>query len=220
FHELSVTELNKHLSSLMPGLSAKVFRTFNASVTLEKELPRVLPGDDVAVKIVSYNDANRKVAILCNHQRSVPKGFGSTVDKMNATLSQLNDQLNELQAMRVAVKKNKPKAIQLRQDDADDADDADTKKAQLHRFTKVPTVEQVDKKIDSWTKKVKALDLRLKDKNDNKEVALGTSKINYMDPRITVAWAKRNEVPISAVFPKALREKFVWSMDVDSNWSF
>ncbi|RHZ33919.1 hypothetical protein DYB37_002867 [Aphanomyces astaci] len=168
FHELSVTELNKHLSSLMPGLSAKVFRTFNASVTLEKELPRVLPGDDVAVKIVSYNDANRKVAILCNHQRSVPKGFGSTVDKMNATLSQLNDQLNELQAMRVAVKKNKPKAIQLRQDDADDADDADAKKAQLHRFTKVPT----------------------------------------------------NEVPISAVFPKALREKFVWSMDVDSNWSF
>ncbi|ETW03748.1 hypothetical protein H310_05117 [Aphanomyces invadans] len=218
FNELSVTELNKHLSSLMPGLSAKVFRTFNASVTLEKELPKVLEGDDVAVKVVAYNDANRKVAILCNHQRTVPKGFGSTVDKMSANLAQLKDQLKELEEMRIAVKKNKPKSIQLRQDD--DGDDADEKKAQLHRFVKVPTVEQVDKKIESWSKKVKALDLRLKDKNDNKEVALGTSKINYMDPRITVAWAKRNEVPISAVFPKALREKFVWSMDVDPNWAF
>ncbi|RHY27951.1 hypothetical protein DYB32_006408 [Aphanomyces invadans] len=217
FNELSVTELNKHLSSLMPGLSAKVFRTFNASVTLEKELPKVLEGDDVAVKVVAYNDANRKVAILCNHQRTVPKGFGSTVDKMSANLAQLKDQLKELEEMRIAVKKNKPKSIQLRQDD--DGDDADEKKAQLHRFVKVPTVEQVDKKIESWSKKVKALDLRLKDKNDNKEVALGTSKINYMDPRITVAWAKR-VLPISAVFPKALREKFVWSMDVDPNWAF
>lgn len=27
--------------------------------------------------------------------------------------------------------------------------------------------------------------------DDNKQVALGTAKINYMDPRITVAWCKR-----------------------------
>ncbi|KAF0692190.1 Aste57867_16703 [Aphanomyces stellatus] len=219
FHELSVTELNKHLSSLMPGLSAKVFRTFNASVTLEKELPRVLDGDDVAVKVVAYNNANRKVAILCNHQRTVPKTFGSTVDRMSGQLNQLKDQLKELEEMRIAVKKKNTKSIQLRQDETDD-DDAETKKAQAHRFVKVPTTDQIDKKIDSWAKKIKALDLRLKDKNDNKEVALTTSKINYMDPRITVAWAKRNEVPISGVFPKALREKFVWSMDVDPNWTF
>jgi hypothetical protein len=31
-------------------------------------------------------------------------------------------------------------------------------------------------------------------KEDLKTVALGTSKINYMDPRITIAWCKRNEV--------------------------
>lgn len=32
------TTLNKRLNDFMPGLSAKVFRTYNASVTLEKEL--------------------------------------------------------------------------------------------------------------------------------------------------------------------------------------
>lgn len=30
--------LNKHLSSLMPGLTAKVFRTYNASITLQQQL--------------------------------------------------------------------------------------------------------------------------------------------------------------------------------------
>ena len=33
------TTLNKRLAEFMPGLSAKVFRTYNASVTLQKELP-------------------------------------------------------------------------------------------------------------------------------------------------------------------------------------
>lgn len=36
-------------------------------------------------------------------------------------------------------------------------------------------------------------------KEELKTVALGTSKINYLDPRITVAWCKRNEVPIEKV---------------------
>ena len=31
--------MNDHFKTIMPGLSAKVFRTYNASITLEKELP-------------------------------------------------------------------------------------------------------------------------------------------------------------------------------------
>ena len=39
----------------------------------------------------------------------------------------------------------------------------------------------------------------MRNKDENKSVALGTSKINYMDPRVTVSWCKRNEVPIDKV---------------------
>lgn len=35
---LQTSVLNKHLSSLMPGLTAKVFRTYNASITLQQQL--------------------------------------------------------------------------------------------------------------------------------------------------------------------------------------
>lgn len=30
--------------------------------------------------------------------------------------------------------------------------------------------------------------LQITDKDENKQIALGTSKLNYLDPRITVAW--------------------------------
>ena len=50
--------------------------------------------------------------------------------------------------------------------------------------------------LDSKIEKIE-LDKRLKE--DLKTVALGTSKINYLDPRISVAWCKRNEVPIEKV---------------------
>ena len=32
------------------------------------------------------------------------------------------------------------------------------------------------------------LEIQLTDKDENKDIALGTSKLNYLDPRITVAW--------------------------------
>lgn len=36
FDELDTSKLNAHLKELMPGLTAKVFRTYNASVTLDE----------------------------------------------------------------------------------------------------------------------------------------------------------------------------------------
>jgi DNA topoisomerase-1 len=39
FEKLDTTKLNLHLKAIMPGLTAKVFRTYNASVTLDKLVP-------------------------------------------------------------------------------------------------------------------------------------------------------------------------------------
>ena len=60
----------------------------------------------------------------------------------------------------------------------------------------------------------------MKNKDENKSVALGTSKINYMDPRITVAWCKQHEMPIEKVFARTLRDKFPWAMSVPAEWRF
>lgn len=38
FPSLQTSILNKHLQELMDGLTAKVFRTYNASITLQQQL--------------------------------------------------------------------------------------------------------------------------------------------------------------------------------------
>jgi DNA topoisomerase-1 len=63
-------------------------------------------------------------------------------------------------------------------------------------------------------------DTQLKMKEDNKSVALGTSKINYMDPRISVAFCKRANLPIEKVFTGSMRSKFPWAMFSQSTYQF
>jgi DNA topoisomerase-1 len=98
FDTLTPPVLNKHLDSLMKGLTAKVFRTYNASVTLEKELPLAedLEGLSVQDKVVRYNAANRQVAILCNHQKTVSKAAETMFEGLNDKLNVLKDQLRQL----------------------------------------------------------------------------------------------------------------------------
>lgn len=58
----------------------------------------------------------------------------------------------------------------------------------------------------------------LKQKDNEKDIALGTSKTNYNDPRISVAWCKKNDVKIEKVFPKNLLGKFLWAMYTEVEW--
>ena len=67
----------------MKGLTAKVFRTYNASWTLQEQLDAGTPKSaSVTEKLAAYNKANRAVAVLCNHQKTVSKGHGDSMMKM------------------------------------------------------------------------------------------------------------------------------------------
>ena len=74
--------------------------------------------------------------------------------------------------------------------------------------------------MKSLEEKVKKMSMKLKEREDNKQVALGTSKLNYMDPRITVSWCKKNEVNIEKIFTKTTRDKFPWAMYTGPDYSF
>lgn len=49
-------------------------------------------------------------------------------------------------------------------------------------------VEQAEKKLKRTEEALKKLEVLATDREENKDVALGTSKLNYLDPRISVAW--------------------------------
>ena len=54
FDRLNTSILNEYLSSLMPGLTAKVFRTYNASITLQDQLNKLTDPDDNIPSKVNY----------------------------------------------------------------------------------------------------------------------------------------------------------------------
>jgi len=82
------------------------------------------------------------------------------------------------------------------------------------------TSEKLRIQIEKFTERITATNLLKQDKEDNKTTALGTSKINYLDPRISIAWCKKHDVPIAKIFNKSLREKFRWALDVEADWEF
>merc|ERR1711884_981539 len=106
FDRLNTTILNEYLNSLMPGLTAKVFRTYNASFTLQQQLEELTNEDDnVTNKILSYNRANRAVAVLCNHQRAVPKTHDKSMENLQAKIEAKQDAIKEAQKQFKSAKK-------------------------------------------------------------------------------------------------------------------
>ncbi|KAL4887724.1 hypothetical protein BJY04DRAFT_6150 [Aspergillus karnatakaensis] len=279
FDRLTTSALNKHLSQYMQGLTAKVFRTYNASHTMSTLLKDMHATGTNAEKVKAYNDANRKVAILCNHKRTVGAAHANQMEKMSERikgqryqkwrLKQMmldldpslkkkkgaeffkldedidKDWIKEHQAFLVEEQQQKIKKkfekdnekllaegekemkaseLETRLEVAKELEkkyNKENKTGKVEAEGRGPTVEKLEAAIDKIQQRIDNMELQAQDKEDNKEVALGTSKINYIDPRLTVVFSKKFDVPIEKFFSKALREKFEWAIkSVDENWEF
>ena len=64
-----------------------------------------------AERVTHYNDANREVAILCNHQKTVSKAQQAGLDASQAKLDAIKAQKAELQEMLGHVPKGKESKI-------------------------------------------------------------------------------------------------------------
>ena len=52
----------------------------------------------------------------------------------------------------------------------------------------IRTVETRKKAISRIEEQLMKMEVQATDREENKQIALGTSKLNYLDPRISVAW--------------------------------
>ncbi|KAG8213967.1 DNA topoisomerase I [Butyriboletus roseoflavus] len=276
FDRVNTSLLNKHLASYMKGLTAKVFRTYNASITFQEQLDEGTPKEaTVQEKLNAYNHANRMVAILCNHQRSAPKTHEQSMGKMRDRLRSFKYERMKLRHVLFNLD-SKYQKKKLYADDESDIDDewiveheqslrkkdiekaekkfardneklveegsqplddsvlkdriavieADYKRLAKERGTdkavlkRERPVEKVEEAIQKLDERIKTFKLQMDDREAGKEVALGTSKINYLDPRITAAWCKKHDVPIEKIFSKTLLNKFPWAMEAQEGWKF
>lgn len=108
FDRLNTVVMNEHLRELMDGLTAKVFRTYNASWTLQTQLNEMTdPDSSVPEKFLAYNRANRAVAILCNHQRSIPKSHEKSMENLKEKIRQKRELIDDCEVeIHVNIKKN------------------------------------------------------------------------------------------------------------------
>jgi DNA topoisomerase-1 len=259
FDQINSQILNKELKEFMPELTAKVFRTFNASLTLDKcltEMDDELEGLSVTDKLAMYNKANREVAILCNHQRTVSKTHEGSMTTMDNRIAAEEEYLEKLKDAKKKMKKKGYEEIKAQWDkeyaelleeheEAEKKFNEDQEKlakeakkkgvtvsvltgsAKKAKPPKKPTKKALPKSEDAIKtaigrveEKIKKLQSEKQMKEDNKTVALGTSRINYCDPRITVSWCTRNEVPVNKLFSKTLMDKFPWAMDAEQEYRF
>ena len=187
FDEINTNLLNKYLKDMMKNLTAKVFRTYNASNVFQNEINIINDKFDnikdkenqLNILLDLYNRANLKVATLCNHQKNVSKSFNESIENFNSKIKELNEQKKELS------KKKSSK-----------------------------------EKIDKLNSKIKDIKGKKDLKIELKNVSLTTSKTNYIDPRITIAFLKRHNIPMEKIFSQTLIDKFFWAVDVDKNWKF
>lgn len=278
FDRLDPSILNKYLQNYMPGLTAKVFRTYNASKTMQDQLDLIPNKGTVAEKLLAYNAANRTVAILCNHQRSVTKGHAQSVEKMTQKIEELvwqkirlkkailqleperakkktkyfkeiNDMTKPEQAKihkrivarerekleKKFTRENEKRAFEKEEplpqteltswlskvDELEEQYKNELKTGKVELKSTMANVEKLEKQIEKLEERIKTASIQLKDKEENSQVSLGTSKINYIDPRLSVVFCKKYDVPIEKIFTKTLREKFKWAIEsVDENWRF
>lgn len=239
FDRLTTSQLNKHLTNYMAGLTAKVFRTYNASYTMSQLLKEL--GNDprsrgtIAEKVKLYNDCNRKVAILCNHKRTVGAGHEQQMQKLGdrikglryqkwrtkkmmldidptqkkkkgAAYFELDEDLDEawildhqqflVEEQRTKITKKFEKENEKRKLEKEkplpekelkgrlqDAKDLEAKFKKENKTKKVeaegrgPTVEKYLAAVKKLEERIIILETQAEDRDGNKEVALGTSKI-------------------------------------------
>lgn len=105
FDGVSSEAVNRFLGGATPGLTAKVFRTYQATRTVRGYLENHsrFPSDTYEYeKLYHARKANLEAAIKCNHKRTPPKNWEQSLDKKRARLKavEAHDPKTEKQAER------------------------------------------------------------------------------------------------------------------------
>jgi len=100
FEGVDSKKVSRFLSEKMPGLTAKVFRTWRCTKTVKEALDKsgVTKEDPVYLKKFHAKMANLKVAEVANHKRKIPPKFEERLAKKEAKLQELEAKLEEKKA--------------------------------------------------------------------------------------------------------------------------
>ncbi len=207
FDGITSRHVNEYYSTVLKGLSAKVFRTYLASRVVSKYLRE---HDDIKSKsdiekLYHAKLANLDAAIMCNHKRTIPKTFEDALQKKRDTLKNA-EKASPWTKQEDSLKKAENKTLKTEKQ----------KEAQKKQIKKIKL--QIKKQKDKQKERVEKLKLQIDLTQKTRDYNLGTSLRNYIDPRIFKSWTDEMSAEWEKLYTTALQKKFLWVKNVNSKW--
>ncbi|MBN1887770.1 MAG: hypothetical protein JW850_07255 [Thermoflexales bacterium] len=218
FPTVSSGDVNAYLSEVMPGLTAKVFRTHHATQAVRESLlaSEVEADDPDYLKWGAVSQANLEAAVLCNHYKTAPANWREARQRARARQKQLEERVARCKAEMDRLEEAR---LALRREGLEKRKAAKTEKqaAQLKaRYDK--KVTQAQKKVEAARAKFERAKAALDKAATQEDIAtkkrtwnLGTSLKSYIDPRVFYRWGQQVGYDVLArYYPTALQRKFAW----------
>ncbi|MEK6980097.1 MAG: DNA topoisomerase I [Thermoproteota archaeon] len=208
FEDITSRHVNAYYSSIVNGLTAKVFRTYLATTVVKNYLKEHdnMKGKTPNEKLYHAKLANLEAAIMCNHKRTIPKTFEDALENKRETLKNINKEQpwkKTLDALKKA-------------ESLEDKMDAQKK----NKAKKIKTLnEQIKKQKEKQKERIEKLQLQIDLSEKTKDYNIGTSLRNYIDPRIFKAWTNEVGVEWEKLYTTALQKKFLWVQNEKVSWS-
>lgn len=208
FEDITSRHVNAYYSSIVNGLTAKVFRTYLATTVVKNYLKEhdSMKGKTPNEKLYHAKLANLEAAIMCNHKRTIPKTFEDALENKRETLKNINKEQpwkKTLDALKKA-------------ESLEDKMDAQKK----NKAKKIKTLnEQIKKQKEKHKERIEKLQLQIDLSEKTKDYNIGTSLRNYIDPRIFKAWTNEVGVEWEKLYTTALQKKFLWVQNEKVSWS-
>ena len=208
FDGITSRHVNAYYSTIVKGLSAKVFRTYLASSVVSKYLrdhDNIKSESDMK-KMFHGKLANLNAAIMCNHKRTIPKNFELSLQKKKDTLKNVG-KTKPWEKSEVLLKKAQSKTVKTEKQ----------KKEKNERIKKIKTV--IRKSKGKHVERIEKLELQINLTEKTRDYNLGTSLRNYIDPRIFKTWTDEVGAEWEKLYTSALQKKFLWVKNINSKWS-
>lgn len=207
FHNITSRDVNKYFSGIVKGLTAKVFRTFQATTVVKDYLVKHddIKGKSATEKLYHAKLANLEAAMMCNHKRTIPKTFEQALQKKRDTLKKVEKEQawKKTQETLKKVEAKEPKTdIQ--------------KKAKIKRIKTLN--EQIKKQKSKHKERIQKLELQIDLSEKTKDYNIGTSLRNYIDPRVFKAWTDEVGAEWEKLYTSALQKKFLWVKNENVSW--
>ena len=205
FNDITSRHVNAYYSSIVKGLTAKVFRTYLATAVVKNYLAEHdnIKGKTANEKLYHAKMANLEAAKMCNHKRTIPKTFDQVLEKKRDTIknAEKDQPSKKTQETLKKVESSQPK----------------TETQKKNKEKRIKTLnEQIKKQKQKHRERVEKLKLQIDLSEKTRDYNLGTSLRNYIDPRVIKAWTDEVGVEWEKLYTAALQKKFLWVKNENS----